>query len=1011
MSMLLLLLLATVLSQQTTQVHLDSEGWVVDEKSNGVEVQWRWSARCAPQKIRAGDHGTCETPREVVAHVVDSKGRAVENAVVVWATAAMLRDLPDSLLPTTSTAANGRAVIAVTANEDAWVRIAGPELGTFWRRVRPGETAIRLDAAPVVPLRMTLRGEDGKAVSRGRIALLPVNCTTVCPERLLAFDVDKESPRMLGVAGSSYRIVAWSDSHAPITRMVAFSTTADLTLTLERGSSIAARIVDRERKPLDSAKLDVHFQLPGLREAVRRTASTSADGTVKLAGLPAGSVEWTASAGGVGRRTEQVPLASDIVDLGEIMLKPARRAVVYVVDGANVPVSGARVVARGSGLAATDGRGAATFTELPAEEIGVDVRASGFLPAQGIVAKEDAELTVRVERGAAIKAVLLRESDRQPPQGMRVRVTNNGSESLRAFDESDLAISGLQTGSARLRVSTDGTQPYDSGALTLTEGETLDLGLVLLKAGGVVRGVVADAAGAPVRDARVRALQLNGDTPSLAHVLGNWSEVTSAEDGTFRISGLTHGSQFLTIEAPGYAQRAISNVAFDDNTTEVDLGTIELTRGTRVELVCRPVAQCGSEASVLPAGPDFPFVALHSPLEGGLGSFDAVPAGVATLRLTRAKHLVHERTIELRADLATTTIELDLPSLKLRGEVVLGSERAGEGSLLFTRAVRRQGVPIMMRSQTPQGSTLGTEWMGSFGAATYVVVGAGGKFFVDGIAPGEYEVVFRTGSATTAPVRLELPETGEHTLRLQFEDREIAGVTRDANDRPALARVEVVDGAGVAHVTNSGLDGQFRLLGLSAGKATVKASASGRKAETTVDPAALEARNVLLRLTDEDRGGLSVTVQEYRGQPAAGVLVFLTERGGLRAASTDNDGRAVFRAVDESVTCAVAVHRLGGEWAFGTVRAGSPSRIVFSEKVGTVVAQSNGVSGSTYITTPNGFPLDQVLPMVGISTHLGSAGTLRLSGLPAGSYAVRVGLSQQLAMVSAGETTMIRFAP
>lgn len=1013
MSMFLLILLATALAQHETQVPLDREGWIVDAKSAAIHSRWQWSARCAPQKVSppAGDAPACAPSRELGLRVVDAKGRPAPHAEVVWATEAMLRELPDASLPAAATTEEGRATLAVAA-EDIWIRVTGPQLGTSWRRVGRGAADIRLQAGPLVPLGIALRGEDGEAVERARIVLLPASCTSLCPERLMSFDFGKDPVRIYAVEGSSYRLLVWSDSHAPYTRMVAFPSAADLTLTLERGSSIGARIVDRERKPMRQARLDVHFQLPGVREAIRRSADPAADGAVMLSGLPIAPVEWTASGPAAARRTGQVPLTAAPVDLGEIVLQPSRRAVVRVVDAAGGAVPEARAVARGNGFAVTDAKGAAVFEELPQEEVTLDITAQGFLPAQLTIAGDAPDLTVRMDRGAGIKAVLVREGGNRTAENVRVRITNNGSESLRSFGGDDeLIVSGLRTGAARVRISAGGSKPYDSGALTVVEGQMLDLGMVVLEKGSSIRGIVADAAGAPVRDARVRALQIDGDAPALAHVLGNWSEVTTDDNGAFHISGLLPGSQLLTIDASGFPQRAITNLFIEGGGSELDLGTVELTRGTRLELLCRPAAQCGSEASVLAAGPDFPFVAVHSTLVEGRATFPAAPAGTVTLRLTRAKHIVHERTIEVRPGSDTTTIEIELASLRLRGEVVLGSSRAGEGSLLFTRSVRTSGVPILTRSQTPQGSTVGTEWLGSFGAANYVAVDARGAFTVDTIAPGEYEVVFRAGSGTTAPVRLILPDVREHNVRLQFDEREVAGFVRDADDRAVLARVEVVDGAGLTHVTSSGSDGRFQLLGVSAGRATIKATASGRKAETTVDAAAQAARQVVLRLLDEDRAGLAVTVHEYRGQPAAAVLVFVIERGGLRAASTDGEGRAVFRSVDGNGSFAIAVHRPGAEWAFGNVQAGSPTRIVLPERGGSVVAQSNGMSGFASITTPSGFPLDQVLPMVGISTHLGSAGTLRLNGLPAGTYAVRVGLQQKVAMVSGGETTTLRFEP
>lgn len=89
---------------------------------------------------------------------------------------------------------------------------------------------------------------------------------------------------------------------------------------------------------------------------------------------------------------------------------------------------------RGNGFAVTDAKGTATFEELPQGEVELDVTAEGFLPAQTTFAGDAPDLTVRMDRGAGIKAVLVREDGGRAAQHVRVRITNNGSESLRTLE-------------------------------------------------------------------------------------------------------------------------------------------------------------------------------------------------------------------------------------------------------------------------------------------------------------------------------------------------------------------------------------------------------------------------------------------------------------------------------------------------------------------------------------------------------------------------------------------------
>lgn len=388
-------------------------------------------------------------------------------------------------------------------------------------------------------------------------------------------------------------------------------------------------------------------------------------------------------------------------------------------------------------------------------------------------------------RGAAVKATLVRQGDGQAPRSARVRITNNGRQFLRTVDLSDgFVVSGLRGGSVRLSIQANGAQPYDTGTMQVPDGDVLDLGIITLPSGFAVRGTIVDDRGAPLPGARIRLLRTNGDSPALAHVLGNWTEAASADDGTFQLGGLEAGSQFVVVEARGFAQRVIPDVAVSEERATFDAGTVPLEPGRTIELSCRPQNRCGTEASILIAGADYPFLAVKAPLRQGRGTFNAVPSGTATLRLTRNQHVTHERSVTVEPGNEAATLQVELPSVRVRGDVTIGSRRARDGSLLFTRAVRAAGLPIMINGATENGTTIEKQWLGSFGASTACELAQNGEFVLDEMDPGLYDVVFRSNGASTTSVQIAMPDVPDHHLPLRFEGAEIAGRVVDTENPP-----------------------------------------------------------------------------------------------------------------------------------------------------------------------------------------------------------------------------------
>jgi hypothetical protein len=1016
MTALLFLVLAAALPPDASQVRLDRNQWVV--ASGGLEGEvaadetlWWWSPGCAPQKLAAGEPASCGEIAKLEVNVIDPKGRPVEKANVLWATDEMLHELPDSRLPRVVTAENGMALAAVPKRSPVWVRVAGPRYATSWRRIEADAKIARLNGLPAAVARFRLRGDDGSRPVHARIALLPPRCEMLCEERLLVLDDATQPPAVVAVEEMTYQVIVWSDSHAPLHRTMTIGSGQEIALTLAQGATVTAKIVDGGQKPIPDAELEVRYRLPSLRTIMPRKATTlPVGGSVTMAGLPAAPVEWIASADGYGRRVGNTPLSQGKADLGNIVLTAARTARITVLDPSKRPVTNATVVARESAIAKTDTHGIAVFDQLPVQDVELNVQAKGFLRANASLSRDLRQLTVSLQQGAGVRAALLMESGGPSPAEVEVRISNNGSESRATVPVDDhLLLTGLRGGTLRLRIAAEGARTYDTGMLTIADGDVLDLGILVLKSGLVLRGTILGEDARPVEGAHIRILHNDGDAPALAYLLEDWEEVVSAEDGTFRVSALSPGSQLLIVEASGFARRVIPNVSLEADSGEVDLGSVELARGRTVHLTCRPSRRCGSEASLLLAGSELPQLAIRAPLEEGHATIDAVPPGEVLLRLTRLKEIVHESRIDVHRGREPETIEIALPAVRVRGEVMVGAHRARGGSLIFERAVDRTSVPILLKTETLQGSNVGRDWIGSFGASTGCEVGSQGQFMIEELEPGEYTVTFRNGGASTSPARVSVPDVPDHQVQLRFDAHEIAGTVLDSDGTPSPAHVEIVDASGAVHTTTSGMDGHFQLLGISAGSAKVKASAKGRKAVIEVDPSRLDAQNVVLQLSAAS-GGVSVGLEED-GRPASGALVFVIGPRGVLVASTDRDGRALFPGIeDERGVYPVAAYRVGGSWVFGTAGGGAPARLALAgARAGTLLAQSSGPSGPVRMLTPSGFPLDRVLPMIGIMPQLRNGDSFHLSGLPAGTYSISVGMIQKSASVTAGETAVSKF--
>lgn len=226
----------------------------------------------------------------------------------------------------------------------------------------------------------------------------------------------------------------------------------------------------------------------------------------------------------------------------EITLKPAIRIRGQVVDPDGGGVEGAQVrVAFPSreewmidtSFSETSGPGGAfafpALGEPPGGKLHVDVTARGFVPLQQTVATKDAgaSLTLRLERGAIVRGRCVDEKG-AVVVGAAVAVDGRGAnEFVLTGADGRFELPGVGAEERTLVVRMDGYAVTPVREVSSDQRE-VDVGDVLLRVGGTIRGVVLDAEEKPAKDARVE-LRLDG-------IDGEIAQFETDESGVFVFS-------------------------------------------------------------------------------------------------------------------------------------------------------------------------------------------------------------------------------------------------------------------------------------------------------------------------------------------------------------------------------------------------------------------------------------------------------------------------------------------
>lgn len=159
---------------------------------------------------------------------------------------------------------------------------------------------------------------------------------------------------------------------------------------------------------------------------------------------------------------------------------------------------------------------------------------------------------------SASGVVLSDDATPLPLRHARVELTGVGTQTVITGDDGTFAFSGVNPGRYELSVSKPGLgrRAYSANLsspaptiVALAPGQQLTGLRVVLPRGGVVSGVITDAAGEPVHDARVFAVEQ--DRP---YVPSSFTQprvaAVSDDEGRYRLFGLTPGSYLIRVTQP-----------------------------------------------------------------------------------------------------------------------------------------------------------------------------------------------------------------------------------------------------------------------------------------------------------------------------------------------------------------------------------------------------------------------------------------------------------------------------
>ncbi|HYM59291.1 MAG TPA: carboxypeptidase-like regulatory domain-containing protein, partial [Thermoanaerobaculia bacterium] len=744
------------------------------------------------------------------------------------------------------------------------------------------------------------------------------------------------------------------------------------------------KLIDDKKRPVASADLAAAFRVPPA-EVIRKRVRSDKQGLFVIRGLDAREVAWLIRKEGFGAVSRIARLKGDL-DLGEIVLTPAREVKVAIINRRKEPVASAFVRTTDGVEAKSDAQGIATLKQVPTDGFNARVTARGYLPREFRAGETVAQpVAVTMRDAARVRVRLVRASDGTPAGPGTIAVELDGSKSLLEFGaDGAIDLADLDAGKLSLELRAAGLAPFRLPPRKIADGEVVDLGVIRLDAGLSIAGRILDGtSGAPLAGATVHVLRPSAFGPLLSFVRQDWISTESSIDGTFRAGGLAPAVYSLWIEAPDHAPVIRNGIEVRGTETgaEASLGDVALPLGRTLNVICEPAARCGTSASVLIAGADW--MPLTAPIQDGAASIAPVPPGTATLRLSDVRGVVHERDVAISDD-PTTDVHIKLSSIDVAGIVTRGGKPASGGTVLFKTST--DSARFVQVEQKSAAGSLGSDFFGTIPRTFVAAVSDDGRFELHDATPGDYSVTWSIGGAQSQPRRVTISDGSADVLRIDLPGSGVEGIVRAGDGAlPAQVLVTAEQNGARAQVFVAP-DGTFSLNSLASGPVAVRASTREARAEKSLTLDENQTAHVELTLEPREDRALTVAVRA-NGAPVPNAFVFLRENGFTSAATTAGDGTATLRLTRRDGTFEAAVYSPLAGWAFVAPRSeadASELAVDLGSAPGAIEVESKGGRSPFSLLAPSGFPLQEAMSLLGIPATT----PLRLDRLPTGRYSV-----------------------
>lgn len=958
------------------------------------DAVWTWTDVCAPVRLTAAAPAPCAEGTATTIRIVRQTRKPVAGTEVRWGTEAMLRELPDALLPVAKADASGVAVISVPKEERVFARVAGPMLASKWTAVDGQNMAIA--ASEGLPISWQIKTEGGKSATGATVELRPADATHgkewpfrgagECTVNIPAVPADAFVHALLLSDDGAPAVVTGRASKLPNA------------YELPHGVTLRGTVVDSDAKPISNAAVSTMFLVGTQALKVRKALQTGSDGVFGIRGVPAGDVQWAIEKPALARVAQVLKLATDH-DLGRIALYPERQLAVEVRDARGNPIKGASLSTTDGAEAKTDARGAAKLLSVPADMFKLKVAAKGFLQRDVTVQEDAKQPFVLVLRDAAVvRAKVVRAADEAPAGPGSVAIEVGGRKSLAEFDDGQLEIDLRDGGVMSLEIRAAGLAPFRIADREVRAGEQVDLGTIKLSEGLAIFGRAVDAESlAPVSGVTMYALRPSDFGPMLSYARRDWVTAQTGADGTFRIDGLAPGVYTLWSEATGRAPMVKTGLVIASDLPDggLAMGDVPIHAGRTLMLSCTPVARCGAEASVSIAGADW--LPLSGAITQGRATVAPLPPGPAVLRLIDRGSLIHERDITISETEPNTELDLRLPSVTVRGSITRARKPVSGGSVTFEAVTSTTGRFVQMAHMSNSGS-LGNRFIGSVARRVAANVTDEGTFLIEDLGPGDYRAVWTSAAGVASgEQRITIPDATDFPLRLEIPSARLEGKVVTNDGQPSPRTLVTVEAGGTRAQAFASADGSFVFDGLPPGLAFVQASAvDQRRSETSVEIMDDETERVDLTLEPRSEA-LTIDVRAA-GMPLPNVHVFLRQRGVIRTATTSGEGQARIVPPTKSGPIEIAVHAPSHGWMFIPAQSSetsAPIRIDIAAPSTRLVLRKEKGSAPVSLFANTGFPIHEALTMLGVRPTVYAGMPFQLDGLPSGMYSIAVGGEQK----------------